>query len=342
MPDAVTLFPFAETWWVYGVFTIFVLAMLGLDLGVFHKKSHAVGVKESAAWSAVWVALALLFAGGLWLWSGHHFASNARLLAIPGFDPAAAADRVLLEFLTGYVIEKALAVDNLFVFVVVFAYFAIPAALQHRVLFFGILGALVFRAGFIALGSWLMQVHWVVVLAGLFLVFTGLKLMFAGDTQLEPDKNVLVRLVRRVLPITDGLRGDRFFVMEGGVRHGTPLLLALLVMELTDVVFAVDSVPAIFAVTAEPLLVFTSNIFAILGLRSLYFLLAGVMDRFHLLKYGLAVILIFVGLKMTWLNQLFDGKFPITWSLGIIGAVLLVSIGASWFFPARPASERTV
>lgn len=339
MPEVVSLFPFAETWWLYGGFLVLVFAMLALDLGVFHKKAHAVSLRESAAWSVVWVTLAGLFAGGLWLWSGTSFATNPRLMAIPGFDPAAAADRVFLEFATGFLIEKALAVDNLFVFVVVFSYFAIPAALQHRVLFYGILGALVFRAIFIALGAWLMQLHWVVVLAGLFLIFTGVKLAFAGDTQLEPDKNVLVRLVRRVLPITEGLRGDRFFTVDNGVRHGTPLLLALAVIELSDVVFAVDSVPAIYAVTSEPLLVFTSNVFAILGLRSLYFLLAGVMDRFHLLKFGLAAILVFVGLKMVWLNAAFDGKFPITWSLGIIFGILGASAVASLLVPPRaPAS----
>ncbi len=341
MPERISLFPMAETWWVYGVFLLLVFAMLALDLGVFHKKSHVVGVRESAAWSVVWVTLATAFGGALWGWAAASFPTNARLMAIPGFDPSAAAERVFFEFLTGFVIEKALAVDNLFVFVIVFSYFAIPAALQHRVLFFGILGALGFRAVFIALGSWLMQVHWVVVLAGLFLVFTGVKLAFAGEAQMEPDKNLLVRLVRRWLPITGTLRGDRFFVVENGLRHGTPLLLALAVIELSDVVFAVDSVPAIYAVTSEPLLVFTSNIFAILGLRSLYFLLAGVMDRFHLLKYGLAVILVFVGLKMSWLNAAFDGKFPISWSLGVIGAVLAASIAACFWIPPKGTVRAT-
>lgn len=329
----VALFPFAEYWWFYGVFILFVLGMLALDLGVFHRKAHAVTFKESAVWTGVWISLALLFNVALYAYAGSSFASNPRLQAIPGFDAAAAADRVGLEFLTGFVIEKALAVDNIFVFAVVFSFFAIPAALQHRVLFYGILGALFFRAGFIALGAVLMQYHWVVVLAGVFLILTGLKLMFGPEKPMQPDQNPVVRFVRRFLPITSEHHGERFFIEKAGVRYGTPLLLALIVVELSDVIFAIDSVPAIFAITKEPLIVFTSNIFAILGLRSLYFMLASVIDRFHLLKYGLALVLVFVGLKMAWLNSLFGGKFPITLSLGIIGGILVVSVAASLLRP---------
>jgi tellurite resistance protein TerC len=331
----VVLFPFAEYYWFYGAFVAFVLAMLALDLGVFHRKSHAVSVVESGVWTAVWISLALLFNVGLYFWARSSFAGNPELLALPGFSSDAAARQVALEFLTGFLIEKALAVDNIFVFAIVFSYFAIPPALQHRVLFYGILGALAFRAVFIALGAFLMQIHWVVVLAGLFLIGTGIKLMFTPDTPMDPEQNPVVRLARRFLPLTGKLHGDSFFVREGGVLVGTPLLLALLVVEFTDVVFAVDSVPAIFAVTDEPLLVFTSNIFAILGLRSLYFTLAGVMDRFHLLKYGLATILVFVGLKMAWLNNAFGGKFPVVASLAIIGGILVVSAVASWAIPKR-------
>lgn len=331
----VVLFPFAEYWWFYGAFLLFVLAMLGLDLGVFHRKAHAVTFKESAAWTVVWISLAMAFGVGLYAYARHTFATDPRLLAIPGFDPAAAAEQVGLEFLTGFVIEKALAVDNIFVFALVFAYFAIPAAYQHRVLFYGILGALFFRAVFIALGAALLQVHWIVILAGVFLVLTGLKLMFGPEKPMEPEKNPLVRLVRRFLPITDGLEGGRFLVRKNGVLFGTPLLVTLLVVEFSDIVFAIDSVPAIYAVTDEPLLVFTSNIFAILGLRSLYFMLAGVLDRFHMLKYGLALVLVFVGLKMAWLNEAFGGKFPIGLSLGIIGGILAVSIAASWAIPPK-------
>ena len=331
----VSLFPFNEYWWFYTGFLVFVLSMLGLDLGVFHRKAHAVTFKESAAWTFVWISLALVFNVGLYAYAQTAFAANPRLLAIPGFDPSAAAERVGLEFLTGFVIEKALAVDNIFVFAVVFSYFAIPAAYQHRVLFYGILGALIFRAVFIALGAVLMEYHWVVVLAGVFLVLTGLKLMFGPEKPMEPDNNPLVKFVRRFLPITSDHHGERFFIRKEGVLYGTPLLIALLVVEFSDIIFAIDSVPAIFAVTKEPLLVFTSNIFAILGLRSLYFMLASVIDRFHMLKYGLALVLVFVGLKMAWLNEAFGGKFPIGLSLGIIGGILGVSIVASWLLPTR-------
>jgi tellurite resistance protein TerC len=254
-------------------------------------------------------------------------------MAVPGFDPSVAAWRVSLEFLTGYLVEKSLSVDNIFVFVLVFGYFAIPAKYQHRVLFYGIVGALIFRAMFIALGSALMQYHWVVILFGAFLIVTGVKMMFAPEKGVEPDKNLLIRLFRRFVPITPELQGQRFFVRSRGVLHATPLFVALLFLEATDVIFAVDSVPAIFALTNEPLIVFTSNIFAILGLRALYFMLAGAIDKFHLLKYGLAVVLIFVGLKMVWLNGLFGGKFPIVLSLSIISAVIAASMVLSLLFP---------
>lgn len=334
----VLLFPFSDYWWAYASFTVFVLAMLALDLGVFHRQTRAVTFRESAAWTTVWISLALLFNLAIWRYAGVTFASDPRLMAIPGFDPAAAADRVALEFLTGFVIEKALAIDNIFVFAIVFSTFAIPAAYQHRVLFYGILGALFFRAIFIALGAVLMQISWVVVLAGIFLLLTGLKLMFGGDKPTDLERNLPLRILRRFVPFTTRLSGERFFVKVDGVRHGTPLLLALVVVEFSDIIFAIDSVPAIFAVTREPLLVFTSNIFAILGLRSLYFMLASVLDRFHLLKYGLGAVLVFVGLKMVWLNRLFDGHFPIGLSLGIIGGIVAVSTLASLLVPPPPAA----
>jgi tellurite resistance protein TerC len=221
--------------------------------------------------------------------------------------------------------------------VLVFGYFAVPARYQHRVLFYGIIGALAFRALFIALGSALMQYHWVVLLFGAFLVVTGVKMMFAPEKGVEPEKNLLVRLFRRLVPTTPALHGQRFFVRLNGVPHATPLFVALLFLEATDVIFAVDSVPAIFALTKEPLVVFTSNIFAILGLRAMYFMLAGAMDRFHMLKYGLAVVLVFVGLKMVWLNGLYDGKFPIGLSLGIITGVIALSVLVSLAFPKAQA-----
>lgn len=336
----VMLFPFAEYWWFYAGFTAFVLLLLGLDLGVFHRQAHAVSFRESAIWTIVWVALALLFNYGLYKYAGWKFAEDARLLAVPGFDPQAAASRVGLEFLTGYLVEKSLSVDNIFVFVLVFGYFAVPAIYQHRVLFYGIIGALVFRAIFIALGSVLMQYHWVILVFGAFLIVTGVKMMFAPDKEVEPEKNLLLKLFRRLMPVTKELHGPRFFISQEGRRWATPLFVALLFLEASDIIFAVDSVPAIFALTNEPLVVFTSNIFAILGLRALYFMLAGAVDKFYLLKYGLAVVLIFVGLKMVWLNDLFGGKFPVSWSLGIICAVIAAAVVLSLLRP-KPKENRT-
>lgn len=331
----VELFPFSEYWWFYLSFVGLVVLLLALDLGVFHRKAHVVGFKEAATWSVVWIGLSLLFNFALYNYALWKFQQDPRLLAIPGFDAGATAWRVSLEFLTGYVIEKALSVDNIFVFVMVFSYFGIPAKYQHRVLFFGILGALVFRAIFVAIGSALMQYHWVVVLFGVFLIFTGIKIFFAKDKPVDPEKNFLIRLLRRVLPVTPDLQGSKFFARMNGRTFATPLLIALIFLEATDVVFAVDSVPAIFAVTNEPLIVFTSNIFAILGLRALFFMLAGAVDKFYLLRYGLGAVLLFVGLKMVWLNQLFDGHFPIWLSLTIILAVLLLSVALSLAFPKR-------
>ncbi|HEV2802078.1 MAG TPA: TerC family protein [Pyrinomonadaceae bacterium] len=338
----IELFPFADYWWFYLGFTGFVLLLLALDLGVFHKEAHEVSFREAATWSVVWVALALLFNFLLYQYALWKFPQDPRLIAIPGFNPSDAAWRVALEFLTGYVVEKSLSVDNIFVFVLVFGYFAIPAKYQHRVLFYGIIGALIFRAIFIALGSALMQYHWVVVVFGVFLIFTGIKMMFTPEKGVEPDKNLLIRLFRRFVPITPVLHGQRFFVRSKGVLYATPLFVALLFLEATDVIFAVDSVPAIFALTSEPLLVFTSNIFAILGLRALYFMLAGAIDKFHLLKYGLAVVLVFVGLKMVWLNDLYGGKFPISLSLGIITGVIAVSVLTSLAFPKAPPETESL
>ncbi len=284
-----TLFPFADYWWLYGVFAAFVGVLLFLDLGVFHRREHAVTFREAGMWTAVWVVLAMAFDVGLYLYLRHRLPHDPRFLALEGFDPLATARTAALEFLAGYVVEYSLSVDNIFVFVVVLSYFAVPAHLQHRVLFFGILGALVFRAIFIALGAALLRYHWVTWLFGGFLIVTGVR---------------------------------------------------LLVLEMTDIVFAVDSVPAIFALTDEPFIVFSSNIFAILGLRSLYFLLKGAVDKFHLLKYGLGVVLVFVGLKMVWLNRAFGGHFPILPSLAIIVGVIAASIILSLLFPKAPEEGR--
>ncbi len=327
------LFPFADYYWFYAGFLIFVLLMLALDLGVFHRNAHEVSIKEATAWSVVWVTLALIFNVGLYYYAAWKFPQDERLMAIPGFDPNAAATAVGLEYLTGYIVEKALSVDNIFVFVMVFAYFAVPKIYQHRVLFYGILGALFFRAVFIGAGSWLMQFHWVIYIFGGFLILTGIKMMLVPDKEIDPEKNFLIRLFKKFVPVTQEYHEQKFFVRINKVLHATPLFIALLFIELTDIIFAVDSVPAIFAITKEPFIVFTSNIFAILGLRAMYFMLAGAVDKFHLLKYGLSVVLVFVGLKMVWLNDAFGGKFPIVYSLGFIGATIAISIIASLAFP---------
>ena len=299
-------------------FLVFVLALLALDLGVFHRKAHDVSIKEAGVWSAVWIGLAAVFNVGVY----HLFGS----------------DRAI-EFATGYLIEKALAVDNIFVFVILFSYFAVPTALQHRVLFWGILGALVMRAGFIlAGGAFLARYHFAIYVFGAILLVTGAKLLLSKEESEEDmGKNVFVRALRRVFPVTDGYRGEAFLVKVNGKRFITPLMLALLTVELTDVVFAIDSIPAIFAVTRDPFIVFTSNIFAILGLRSLYFLLAGVVRKFHYLKTGLALILVFVGGKMV-LTDLY--KFPVLASLGVIAAILGVAVVASIVKASRDDKAR--
>ena len=316
------LFPFAEYWWFYGGFLLFVLFMLALDLGVFNRKAHVVSFKEAATWSVVWVALAMTFCAGFYYYATGKFG--------PDIGKQAA-----LEFLTGYVIEYSLSVDNIFVFVLVFSYFGIPPKYKHRVLFYGILGALVFRAIFIALGSALMQFHWIIYVFGAFLIITGIKMVFSGHEEIHPEKNLMIRLFKKLMPVTHEINGKDFFLRKEGILYATPLFIALLFLEATDIIFAVDSVPAIFAITNEPLIVFTSNIFAILGLRSMYFMLAGVIHKFHLIQYGLAVVLVFVGLKMVWLNDAFGGKFPISWSLGIIGGAIGLSIVASLLFPVK-------
>lgn len=319
-------FPFADYWWFYGGFLIFVLVMLALDLGIFNRKAHVVSFREATAWSIVWVVLALTF----------NFIFYRYTLG--KFGPEVAGNAAL-EFLTGYILEYSLSIDNIFVFVLVFGYFSIPAKYKHRVLFYGILGALIFRAVFIALGTALIQFHFVIYIFGAFLILTGIKMMFTDQEDIEPEKNVLIRIFRRFMPVTHEIDGKSFFLRKEGILHATPLFIALLFLEASDIIFAVDSVPAIFAVTDEPLIVFTSNIFAILGLRSMYFMLSGVINKFHLLRYGLAVVLVFVGLKMVWLNNAFDGKFPISYSLGIILGVIAASVVLSLIFPPKPGTE---
>ena len=292
--------------WMWGGFILFVLAMLALDLGVFHRHAHAVRFKEALTWSIVWIGLALVFNAGLWFFFGKERG---------------------LEFLTGYVIEKSLSVDNLFVFVVIFRAFAVPGALQHRVLFWGILGALILRAVFILAGAALLaRFHWMAYVFGAILLFTAVRLLLEREGEKDPRHTVTYRLFARFVPTTDGYRDARFWVREGGRLLATPLLAVLLVVEGTDVIFAIDSIPAIFAVTDDPFIVFTSNIFAILGLRALYFLLAGLVEKFHYLKLGLAVILAYVGVKL-----LVSGfyEIPTGLSLGVIAGVLTIAVIAS-------------
>ena len=304
--------------WLWIGFNVFILAMLALDLGVFHRKAHTVSIKEASIWSIVWIALALTFNAGLYFFSGP--------------EPA-------LQFFTGYLIEKSLSVDNIFVFVLLFTYFAVPAAYQHRVLFWGVLGALVMRGVMIVLGAVLLDTfHWIIYLFGAFLIVTGVRMAFHQEAEVHPERNPLLKLVRLIFPVTHDYEHDRFVVRRAGQVLVTPLLLVLLVVETTDVIFALDSIPAIFAVTQNPFLVYTSNVFAILGLRSLYFVFANVMGRFLYLKLGLAVVLAFVGVKMV-LADIFH--IPTALSLGVIAVVLTVAIVAS-IMRARHLAARNV
>ena len=297
--------------WLWVGFNVFILFMLALDLGVFHRKSHSVNLRESITWTVVWVVLAMIFNWAIW-----HYA---------GYDKA-------VEFFTGYVIEKSLSVDNLFVFALLFSYFSVPQQYQHKVLFWGIIGALLMRAGMIWVGAALIaNFAWIIYLFGAFLILTGIKMIMKREESLDPESNPLVKLFRRMMPVTKDYEGDKFFVVRDGVKMATPLFIVLLLVEFTDVIFAVDSIPAIFAVTGDPFIVYTSNVFAILGLRSLYFALAGVMDKFHLLKIGLGVVLAFVGVKMLLGHTAW--KIDTLVSLGVIITVLALSVIASLVWP---------
>ena len=296
-------------------FIVFVIAMLALDLFVFGgRKAHRVSAREALGWVVTWISLALTFAALLW-WYLH------------GTVGAEIAQKKALEFLTGYLIEKSLSIDNMFVFVMIFSYFAVPPELQRRVLLYGVLGAIVMRAAMILAGVWLVsQFSWVLYVFGAFLVFTGIKMLIFADHDPDLDQNPLLRWLRGHLRITPNFHGETFFVRQNGLLWATPMFLVLVLIEASDVIFAVDSIPAIFAVTTDPFIVFTSNIFAIMGLRALYFLLADMADRFHLLKYGLAIVLVFIGGKMLlapWIHM------PVQWSLVIVAGILTVSIALS-------------
>uniref|UniRef100_A0A7C2WJV9 TerC family protein n=1 Tax=Thermorudis sp. TaxID=1969470 RepID=A0A7C2WJV9_9BACT len=310
--------------WVWILFVAFILVLLAIDLGIFHRRAHAVSMKEAGIWVSVWVTLSLLFGVGVWLVRGSELG---------------------LQFFTGYLIELSLSADNMFVFVLIFTAFAVPAAYQHRVLFYGILGALVMRASMILGGAWLIQqFHWILYLFGAFLVFTGIRMALEREEkEVDVENNIAIRLVSRFAPIVPQYRGEHFLVREGGRLVATPLLVVLVLIELTDLAFAVDSIPAIFAVTQDPFIVFTSNVFAILGLRSMYFLLANLVQRLVYLRLGLAVILTFIGVKMLIADFY---KLPTVLSLGVVITTLLISIIASLIVAerrgvTRPLAEAT-
>ncbi|HET7620678.1 MAG TPA: TerC family protein [Gemmatimonadaceae bacterium] len=306
----------ATSIWFWVAFNAFVVVLLAIDLGIFHRKAHEVGLREATAWSIAWVVLSLLFAGGIYMYAGA---------------------RPATEFLTGYLIEKSLSVDNIFVMVLIFSYLGVPSRYQHRVLFWGILGALVMRGAFIAVGALLLSTfHWVIYVFGALLVITGARMAFSEEKPPEIEGNPLVRLASRFVPMTTQYHGQKFFAMENAKRVATPLFLAVLLVEFTDLIFALDSIPAIFGITRDPFLVYTSNVFAILGLRALYFVLAGVVAKFHLLRYGLAAILVFVGVKM-----LIDGfyEIPVFVALAVIAAILAITIAASLLIPKKELKE---
>jgi tellurite resistance protein TerC len=298
--------------WIF--FNVFVLIMLALDLGVFHRKSHEVSTKEALTWTIVWITLALIFNGILYFWKGQQQA---------------------LEFFTGYLIEKALSVDNIFVFIMIFTYFQVPAKFQHKVLFWGILGALIMRVIFIFAGVALIEkFHFTIYIFGAILLYTGYKMFNHNQAKIDPEKNPVIRFFRKIMPVTPRLHEDKFFVRINGERFATPLFLVLILIETTDLIFAVDSIPAILAITQDQFIVYTSNVFAILGLRSLYFALANIIHRFWLLTYGLAIVLIFVGLKMLLIDVY---KIPVAWSLLFIAVTITASVVLS--FRIRPKKQ---
>ncbi|MGB8771858.1 MAG: TerC family protein [Candidatus Korobacteraceae bacterium] len=311
-----------SNWLFWVLFNLFVLGLLALDLGVFNRKKHVVGFGEAIGWTMVWISLAAGFAVLIYFF-GHTMVGG----------PARPNSELSLEFIAGYLIEQSLSVDNLFVFLLIFRYFRVPRHFQHEVLFWGILGALVMRAVFIFAGITLLnRFHWFIYIFGAILIYSGFKLLGQKDAEIKPEANLVLRGFRKLFPLTKDYEGSKFFVRRGLVRYATPLAVVLIVVETTDLLFATDSIPAVLAVTREPFIVYTSNVFAILGLRSLYFALAGMIEVFHFLHYGLSVILIFIGVKMLASNYL---QIPIGIALGVVGGVLLLSISLSLLFPKR-------
>ena len=309
--------------WIFWIlFNVFVLAMLALDLGVFHRDKHVVRFRDAIGWTIVWIALAGAFAVLIYFF-GHTLTGN----------PVRPNSELTLEFLTGYLIEESLSVDNLFVFLVIFRYFAVPRKYQHKILFWGVVGALVMRGIFILVGIKLLNAFsWLIYVFGAILIYSGIKLTGQEDKEIEPEKNIVLRIFRKFFRLTDNYEDDKFFVVRQGIRYATPLAVVLVMIETTDILFATDSIPAVLAITREPFIVYTSNVFAILGLRSLYFVLAGMIEVFHLLHYGLSVILIFIGVKMLVSHYV---KIPIGIALGAVAAMLLISIVLSLIFPKK-------
>ena len=302
------------SWWVG--FNILIIILIAIDLGVLHKKSHVISVKEALIWSLGWILISLTFNVGVYFWFG--------------YDSA-------LQFLTGYLIEKSLSVDNIFVFAILFSYFKVPPEHQHKVLMWGILGALVMRGALIAIGTALItNFHWVIFVLGAFLVYTGVKMAVQKEISVHPEKNPVVNLAKRFIPISDDYDGDKFVTIIDGKKIFTPLLVVLLVVEVTDLMFAVDSIPAIFAITTDAFIVYTSNVFAILGLRALYFALSGVLHMFHYLKYGLGMVLSFVGIKML-ISEFYIIPIPV--ALGVVAAILAISIVVSIMIPAKTVTN---
>jgi tellurite resistance protein TerC len=302
--------------YAWGGFVVFVIVMLALDLGVFNRKVHEVKVKEALLWTAFWVSLAMAFCGGVYYFKGQEKA---------------------LEFLAGYLIEQSLSMDNLFVFLLIFRYFCVPPQYEHKALFWGVLGALIMRAIFIGLGVVLIsRFSWVIYVFGAFLVFTAIKMAFEKDKEIHPENNPLLMLLKKVMPVDHSFEGGKFFLRKNGILHATPLLAVVLVLETTDLIFAVDSIPAVLAITRDPFIVYTSNVFAILGLRSLFFALAGMMRLFHYLHYGLVFVLAFVGIKML-ISNFFH--IPIIVSLGVIVSILALSVVASMIWPQAEKAE---
>jgi tellurite resistance protein TerC len=312
-------------WIFWLIFNLFVLAMLALDLGLFHRERHVVQFREAIGWTAVWIALAACFAVLVYLF-GHTMVGHARPNSV-----------LSLEFVTGYLIELSLSVDNLFVFLLIFRYFRVPASLQHQVLFWGVIGALGMRVIFIFAGIALLnRFHWFIYIFGAVLVYSGIKLLRQEENDIHPEANPLLRVFRKLFRVTKDYEGDKFFVRRGLARYATPLAVVLVMLETTDLLFATDSIPAVLAVTREPFIAFTSNVFAILGLRSLYFALAGMIEKFHFLHYGLSIILIFIGLKMLASGYI---EIPIAVALGVVAGVLAVSIVLSMLVPDKKAAR---